>query len=166
MYANPDQMLARYDSRILGQLLQDDGTIVSEADQADHPLLIEALEDASGQIRSAAMVGKKYTAANLEDLARSRDPFLVRMTCGLALGFLYARRQSTDNPPDEVLRYEEWLATLRFGERIFPIEENKDAGNVTHGYITDVTRSNLQLVGDENRYFPARRSRASRSGGF
>ncbi len=164
MYATPGQMLARHDSRIIGQLLNDDGTVVSEADAENHPLLIEALEDASGQIRSAAFVGKKYSAQNMEDLSRDNDPFLVRMTCGLALGFLYDRRQSTDALPEVVIKYEQWLATLRLGERIFPIEENKAAGNVTNGYITDKVRTNLALVGDKNRFFPSRESRSTRSG--
>ena len=162
LYASPSQMLERYDSRILGQLLEDDGTIVSAANAKNHPRLIAALEDATGQIRSAATVGDKYTNEQLEQLSRDEDPFLVRMACGLALGFLYARRQSTDQLPDEVIRFEEWLATLRFGERIFPIAEVKEAGNTTHGYIADNTRGYLQLVGDKSRYFRSRESRTSR----
>ena len=162
MYANPEQMLARYDARIIGQLLADDGTEVSSTDAVNNPILIEALEDASGQVRSAAMVGDKYTAADLEQLARDREPFLVRMVCGLAMGFLYGRRQSTAEIPEEILRFEEWLATLRFGTRIFPIQKTKDAGNVTHGYITDNTRANMRLVGDKNRFFPTRESRTAR----
>lgn len=164
MYADPDQMMARIDSRIIGQLLSDDGSQVSEAAAREHPILLEALEDASGQIRSAALVGHKYTEANLETLARNRDAFLMRLTCDLALGFLYNRRQSATEIPMNVIRAEEWLAALRFGERILNVEENKTAGNPTNGYITDAVRSNLNLVSDRNRFFPTRTSRRTRSG--
>lgn len=164
MYAKPSQMLARYDSRVVGGYLRDDGIQVSEEDILNDPLLNEALEDASGQIRSAAMVADKYTEADLQTLARDNDSFLVRLTCDLAIAFLVNRRLSTQELPYAAQRAEEYLAMLRFGERIFNVAENKAAGNAGGGYITNTSRTLSQFISDANRFFPARPSRPTRDG--
>lgn len=154
-YATPEQLVARFDARVIGQLVDDSGVEITSL--AANNYVLEALDDASGQIRSAALVANKYTETNLDDLAADNDPFLVRLTCTLAYGFLRNRRgMGTENLP-EVERAENWLAALRLGERIFNIQDNADAGNVHYSTISLAQRRETNLLADSYRFYPVRR---------
>lgn len=154
-YATPEQLISRFDARVIGQLASDSG--VSVTNVAADPTILDALDDASGQIRSAALVGNKYTEADLDTLAAANDSFLVRLTCLLAYGYLVSRRSVNAEMPADVTRAEEWLAALRFGERILNVQSNADAGNVSHSTISLVKRQEINLLADEPRFFPYRR---------
>lgn len=153
-YATPEQLLSRYDSRVVGQLVDDTGGEVTSL--GTNSVVLDALEDASGQIRSAALVANKYSEATLNTLAADQDSFLVRLTCSLALGYLVNRRMMDTAQYPEVIRAEQWLAALRFGERIFNVQDNADAGNIANNVISLQTRNNVRLLADSYRFFPVR----------
>ena len=153
-YATPEQLLSRYDSRVVGQLVDDTGGEVTSL--GTNSVVLDALEDASGQIRSAALVANKYSESTLNTLAADQDSFLVRLTCSLALGYLVNRRMMDTAQYPEVVRAEQWLAALRFGERIFNVQDNADAGNIANNVISLQTRNNVRLLADSYRFFPIR----------
>lgn len=163
-YASAADLVNRYDARIIGDVIGDADQRVTEANLASNAKVQAALEDATGQIKSAATVANKYTEDSLQTLADAQDPLLVRMTCDLAMGYLLNRRHLSTEPYEAVRRAEDWLALLRLGERVLNLQENKDAGNVNAGYITTLVRSTLQHAADEKRYFPERVPRPTRSG--
>lgn len=154
-YATPEQLIMRYDARVIGQLLDDSGVQIDNI--SANTVALEAMDDASGQIRSAALVANKYTEDDLNTLAANHDAFLVKLTCDLAYGFLKNRRAIDGEIPPQVKEANQWLAMLRFGERILNVQANADAGNVSHSTISLVERQQTNLLADSYRFFPVRR---------
>lgn len=154
-YATGYQLVAAVDPRDIADFCGDSTNPVDPATVATNPIVLAALEKATGMIRAAAMIANKYTEETLTRLANSNDPFIVDMTCMLAVGVLYARRSLTNQePPYYVKRAEEWLAALRLGELIFNNEQTKTFGNVTVGSATVQELQNQNLVAAEGRFFP------------
>lgn len=162
-YAAIDDLLLLYDARIVGDLLADEGQRIDASDIEFHPTAISALEFASGEVKSAACVANRYTLAELDTLAKSRDPFLVKLVCDLTMAVLYTRRNAMNEAPPQVVEARNWLALLRTGERILNVEENKDAGTPQGTLLTAEQRSVANTIADRNRFFPTRGSDRSLS---
>lgn len=64
-YATNQQMIVRYDARRLGQLVRDDGTVVSQTDLLGDPILSAVLDDASGLVDMVARTGERYSTDDL-----------------------------------------------------------------------------------------------------
>ncbi len=161
-YVTPEQFLDRYDLRDVGDLVSKDGERVTESGLQNNSKLLRALEDASGQVRSACRVGNKYSIEDLETLAKDQDPFLVQIVCDLTLGRLMTSRSLTAEITPDVERAQQWVALLRLGERILEVPENTAAGLTTHGFISDFRRfQELRFAADvaSPRYFPFREPR-------
>ena len=155
-YASAEQLCSRKDVRKLGQLVRDNNSQATAAELLSDQVIADALEDASAQIRSAALVADKYQQSDLDQLAADSDAFLVRLTCDLAMGYLMSRRYLTEELPPDVVNAQQWLALLRLGERIFNVAANRTAGNVGISFQTPFKRSQANLVADSGRYFPPR----------
>lgn len=155
-YASAANLISRKDVRKLGQLVRDNNSQATSAELLSDQTIADALEDASAQIRSAAMVADKYQQSDLDQLAADSDAFLVRLTCDLAMGYLMSRRYLTEELPPDVVNAQQWLALLRLGERIFNVESNKTAGNLNTSFMTPAKRSTANLVADSGRFFPPR----------
>ncbi len=160
-YVTPEQFLDRYDPRDIGDLVSKDNERVSESKLLNNSKLNRALEDASGIVRSAALVGRRYIDEELQQLAKDQDSFLVELVCDLTLGRLITGRSLTAEVTPDVLRAQEWVAMLRLGERIFNVLKAAGAGLTTSGFITRQRRSELQFIADvaSPRYFPNRQVR-------
>ena len=65
-YANGTDFLTRYDARLIGDLVRDDGTQENPATLPTNTNLLTALSDAYGDIVAAAVVGDRYTVAQLD----------------------------------------------------------------------------------------------------
>lgn len=159
-YANHDDMTNRFDAREIGDLLSDTGEPVDEGDFVSHPKLTAILEDASGEIEAALMVGGRYTAANLTSLTGNSLSHLKRITCELAMRDLLARRPAYN--PEKLKAFEErcqgHLKQLRHGENVFNLADQKDAGVPSVGGLTTVETINLNLLRDRvQHYYPSRR---------
>ena len=154
-YATVAQMLLQFDSREVGQLVADDNTQVAAASLTANSVLLQALEAATGEILSAALVGNKYSKTEMDALAASSDAFLAKLTCDLAMGYLLNRRSLGEKPlPPAIEESRRWINLCRLGERIFRIEDNQDAGNTELVILTGQTRSEVNLAANKSRFFP------------
>lgn len=94
--ATPQDMVARYDVRRIGDLLSDNDVRVSETAVLTNTILLEILEDASAMVVSALLAGGK-TLDEIQRIAQSSvstpaKNLLIRITCDLAFGLLLRRR--------------------------------------------------------------------------
>lgn len=159
-YATPSDLLTRKDARTIKALASDTGADIADPDT--DPNLLQALEDASGEVDSAVLVAKIYSTAELATLTGNSLALLKRITCEVAMAFLFARRPKYDEDGyDKALeRCNKWLDRLRKGERVFDLEPQQDAGlpSVDGPSAVDYSRMNL-LVDRTKGYYPARGNR-------
>lgn len=116
-YATGHDFLQRYDVRLVGDLVRDDGLQESAGGVPAHPVLLAALADSSAAIDSAVYVGNRYTPAQMAALAPTAQSFLCRLACDLALLYLKRRRGRFDQDRDAALLAETQttLQSLRDG---------------------------------------------------
>jgi len=156
-------MVARYDVRTLGDLVVDDGTRVDSTAILTSTVLAAILEDASGEIEASLMQADRYTADELAALTGNSLALLKRLTCKIAMGLLWERRQYLDlekaEEGMEVSR--KILERLRKGEIIFDDAAAKDAGLPEATTPSAESIALQQLTVDRargpNGYYPARR---------
>ena len=93
-YASGQDMVARYDVRLLGDLVRDDGTREPADSVPVNDNLLSMLSDAYGEIVSRITVGARYTLNQIDpgNIAPSGLAYLVRLQCDLALVYLKRRR--------------------------------------------------------------------------
>lgn len=160
-FATPAQIVQRFDVRMLGDLVGDDGLRIGPSELLVHPNLQTALDDAAGEMLAALLQGKRYTAADLAALTGDSQKYLIRLNCEIALGLLWERRGYFDDD-----RRDEWmdrsrkaLNRLRTGEIIFDVDGVKGAALPNVSTPSRVTIENLNLTVDEARrgFYPARR---------
>ena len=160
-YASPDDLKKRYDVRTLGDLAGDIGVRVQPSDFADNAILLAALEDASGEVDSCLLQGRRYTAAQLAALTGNSLAMLKRITCEIAYGLLWERRSYVDDDRRMAAmdRARQTLNRLRKGEIVFDIDDVKDAGLPSIEGPSRVEIQRLNLTVDEARrgYYPRRR---------
>lgn len=161
-YASADDLVYRFDERVIKDLLSDHGIPVESLD--GNPVLETALEDASGRIDGAIQVAKQYTAVDLAGLTGNSLALLKRIVCEIAMSFLIGRRP-------EMFGGERWLALqksseeyldrLRKGERLFPaVADNLDAGLPEVDGPTASEYNTLNLLPDRTRrFYPLRGTR-------
>lgn len=163
-YATPDDMIARFDVRTLGDLSADDGSQVSASGLATNAKIIACLSDASGQVEAACLQGERYTIEDLGGLTGDSESFLVRIVCDLALGYLWRRKLYVEENAarlESVQRADEHLTRLRSGEWVFDVTEVKEAGRAKVRTITrQEVSNNYHLFVDRVRgkLYPRRRS--------
>lgn len=160
-YATPTEFLKRYDARIVGDLVRDSGEQATSAELLDDVNLQAALDDASGDIDAALMVGERYTPTELDSLTGNSQTLLIRMCCDIAMAFLLRRRPSKDADKDtaRLELAERHLNRLRDGEQVFFRGDEFDHAGVldTTGPST-VQLQNLNLMRDRTQnYYPERR---------
>lgn len=158
-YADGDELLKRKDWRTIGDLVSDSGTQVAEASLASDANVLQALEDASGDIDAALLVGGRYSTEDLEALTGNALAHLQRITCELAMYDLMCRRPDID--VERLEYYQKMRATflepLRTGQNVFNIVENIAAGKASVDGPTTLGFQDLNLVRDRTRhYYPPR----------
>lgn len=156
-YANGDDLVARKDARILGELVGDADTRITGSSLTGNANLLAALADASGQIEAACFIGGRYTADDLNGLSGNSQSLLKRLACDLAFTHLHRRRGYDTADLPEYTQANEMLERLRKGERIFDVEDVKDAGNPQIHTTTASDLATQNLARDRCRLFPARR---------
>lgn len=164
-YAEPSDLLTRYDARVIGDLVKDDGIRAGRDALLDHPVLLAALADASGEIDASVLQAKRYTAADLEALTGNSLAHLKRLTCTIAFGLLWERRpwsDSEENAREEAQkRARQALEMLRKGQTIFDVDDVKDAGlpSTHEPSIERIRALNLTVDHARGHYYPHRRQR-------
>lgn len=162
-YATPSDMLARYDARRLGDLVNDDGTRATSTALLTDPNLQAALDDASGMLDAAIQRGQKYTVQDIASIVAattSSNPLynsyklLVRLCCDLAYGLLVGRRayNATDTAA-QAPRYVEALRQLQLledGEWVF-----LTPGAIAYGFKvpTPTISGSISLITSISRIF-------------
>jgi len=164
-YAEPADILDRKDWRDIGDLCSDDSSQVAVSDLLVDPKLLAALDDASGEIEAALVVGGRYTVSQLEGLTGTSLAHLKRITCELAMYHLLARRPKLS--PDQYEMHSKlrdtYLEQLRTGVNVFALAANIDAGTVHVDGPSVVQIIDLNLMRDQTlHYYPARRMPGSR----
>lgn len=160
------EFLRRNDPRTIGMLATTTTTPITEAALATDTRLAAALEDASGIVESAALRGQKYTAADLaliRDSASMGAALLFRIVSDIAWGLLWENRQNKAfnvPPPPSMERSLDWLNDLASGARIFPVQENMDAGHTNSQMVTPIEVWNRDgVVVQADRYYGERAER-------
>jgi phage gp36-like protein len=164
MLATVQDLVDRFDRQLLADLARDDG--LAESDLAGNPRVLSALKDASGEVRSAILQGRRYTMDDLAALEEDDAAFLKRLVCTRAMLNLAAARVSVygeENYRAAAEWVEEKLSQLARGERIFGTPAAQDAGlpRTEAPLLVEVQRMNL-LVDRCEGYYPNRADRMAR----
>lgn len=162
-YATPAQLLKRYDARIVGDLVSDNGITVKPPELITNANLLAVLEDASGEVDAAVLQAKRYTTAQLAALTGNSAAYLVRITCAIAMGLLWERREISDDEDDgqresAQKRARQALTDLRKGVTIFDVEDVKDAGlpAIETPSVTQISTLNLSVDQARGHFYPRR----------
>ncbi len=169
MYATGEEFLARYDARLVGDLVSDTGVNVQSA--ANNANLLALLEDASGAIDSAVYVGDRYTPLQMANLSDTAAAFCRRLCCDLTLIYLKRRRGRFNKDTDGALQDEvdARLKALRDGEDLLLLQDQTEAP----ASVVELVRPRLigvnhaTTIRDSTRnYFPFNPDRDIRSQGY
>lgn len=152
-YATPTQFLDRYDVRTVGDLLSDTDVSLSSGEVLTSTRLQALLDQASGEIETAAVAGLRYRPDDLDALITNGGngaQYLVGLVCDLAMYKLMNRRPSpvATAPPGPAQAALDALQMLRDGERIFGFVEAGVAGMT----VTKVS-GQCSIVSSAQRYF-------------
>lgn len=160
-HASAADMIARKRVDTINDLCNDEGHRQSLPELLTNANLSAALDDASGAIDAALVVGKRYSVADLTGLTGNNLALLKRITCDLAMSFLYER-----NPrqADEATKARElammFLKKLSDGENVFNLDAPKAASLPTIDGPSSVDYARLNLMPDRTKHFyPSRGQR-------
>lgn len=131
-YCTPARLALYHDRRSLADLCRDESAPPAmPATVLASPVILAALEAASGLVNAACLAGGRYKPSDLVSLADAGKAYLEKLTADLAYWGLAQRRSpisaNLSNVPGAAQAYEE-LDRLRNGERIFAFAESADAG--------------------------------------
>lgn len=104
---------------------------LTDTNQSAGAIVLSKLMEASGELESACIAGKRYSPTDLAGLTGAGLTLLQALTAHLAFWRLQQRRQPVSADPNKVpgaLQALTMLELLRSGERIFPTVEAADAG--------------------------------------
>lgn len=154
-------MIARFDSRVLGDIVSDDGVSVDETVLATNPKLLASINSASGEVEASVIAGGMYTVANLTALDGNAEALLVDIVCCIAMCKLLKRRVA--GRTDELMKVvcedaKEFVERLRRGDAVFGGTDNATDGSLpeTTGPTT-ATFQNLNMIRDRvPHYYPQR----------
>ena len=161
--ATAADMIARYDSRILGDLVSSNKVAVPEDELVDNEVLATALSSATGTVIAAVLKAERYTVEELELLTDDALDYLKDIICQVAIWRLYSRKPySNDKFREDCQKgYHDILSELRKGAIVFDVARAQDAGTPKIDRITRLEVVNqYQLFVDQarGRFYPRRRS--------
>ena len=102
----------------------------------------------------------RQTDVAIRDSGTMGASLLFRIVSDLAWGFLWENRQNkafNTPPPPSMDRSIQWLNDLANGVRIFPLQENMEAGHMEHDITTPIEIEQRNgVVQQARRYFGRR----------
>lgn len=156
-YAAPSDLMLRYDRTSIGQLCGDDKRAVSPVDLPTDPVCLGMLNDASGMVDAALLVGNRYSPSDLTSLTANSNFLLIRVTCDIAMALLCDRRPGWNPERSKAIHElaDSHLEKLRTGENTFNIQASMDAGEpVDSGPLTMNYQANqLNNIVDRSRAY-------------
>ena len=155
--AQPSDLLLRFDSNLLGQVVNDQGQQQTSTALLTNAALHAALDDAAGTVYAALYVAYKYTAAELSTLDSPSTSLLTRLVCDLAIVMLCQRRgYSYDDKYPMVGLSLEMIQQLRNGERVLNLAGNESAGLSASVHPSICLQERIGLVTADYHMFPMR----------
>lgn len=158
-YCSVVQFLKRYDARTVGDLVSDDGTRVTPSGLSSNAVLLALLQEASAKVEAAAVVGNRYSPADLAEFANpttvgntamagsNMSEFLAGIVAHLTMPLLYRRRPDATLPMmPQLEEAERLLNALADGVKIFGFQETMDAGIMDDEIETPTDVEARQLV--------------------
>lgn len=148
-HADADDLIARKDARVLGDLCSDDNKRVPVDELGSNTNVTTALDDASGKMDAALLQGKRYTSSDLSALTGNSLALRKRICCDIAFWLLWDRRPDYGPLERRNQAYEdakEQLKMLREGVEIFDVDAQKTAGVPEITGPTTVTHHNTQWL--------------------
>jgi phage gp36-like protein len=157
-YATPEDLSVRFHLPLLEDLASDTGS--PAAGLANNPRVLAALEDASGRIDAALLVGGRYQPGDLEGLAGHSQAHLKRITCALAVGYLVQNRVARLDEGTKAMieQAEQVLDLLRKGLNVFNLPQHQEAGRSVVDGPTVAERIALNTLPVRVRHFYPRDS--------
>jgi hypothetical protein len=157
-YADPSDFAALFDYRVFGEVSRDDNGADSATSFLSDPNVLVALQVASGELESAALVSERYTPDDLKILNGNSLAYLKSIVCGLAAGILYRRRYLADPLDDPrfagtVGAAKQAIIDLRSGMGIFAFEQSAQAGVPQNRYETEADFLRQNLITNNSRFF-------------
>lgn len=156
-YATYSDMSKRFDARTLKDLVSDTGIPAVSLSANDN--MDAALDDATGAIKSALMVGSQYQEDDLDALTGESAEYLKRITCEIAMAYLILRRPEKYGKASQEVRENQQalLDMFRSGARVFNIDANVNAGLPSVNGPNAATYERLNMIPDRTRNFYPRR---------
>lgn len=153
-YASANDLIARYDVEIVGELATDNRVTLSRSDVLSHTNVATALLSASGEVDVALRAGQRYTPAQLLTLDDNSRSHLVDIVCAFAMARLFRRRPGVHDEMAKSIREQadEFKKLLATGVNIFGIVD--DTSNLDAS-VPQVTGATSIEIYDRN-FFPAR----------
>ena len=150
MYATAQDLIDRFDVRLLGDLASDTDAFVAEADLPSNARIAAALTDASAVVDSALLAAGKLTQPQLDEIKTDGDPTLRRIVSDLALGDLYSARGRgvPDGHRQRVDRAEDDLAAIRRGTHAINVSRVQSSSVPGATRSRPETRSGQRRVSD------------------
>jgi phage gp36-like protein len=152
-------MQLRHNWEEIGDLLSDDGTQVSQANQLTNPTLLELLNDAQAEVVGALLVGGRYSIADFDDFTGPNLALLKTHICRVCKMRLVERRPGRFADTLEAMQkiVDGYLKQFRSGDVIFNLPAVIAAGAATVAGPSTLELENLNLVRDQTRnYYPRR----------
>lgn len=158
-YASGSDITARYDVRIIGDLIEDDNT--RDGTPGSDSIVTEMLETASSMLDAALLTSGRYSAADLAALETAGDRVLKDMACRIAMSLIWERRGNgvPSQFQPSIDRAFDMLDQLRTGKLVLPSDSSVLASNVQAGVpdmvrLTDAERIRTDGVMANVRIFP------------
>jgi hypothetical protein len=129
-WATGEDLAIFYDVSTIGQMLNDNRTVVQAADVPNHPVVNRILQLATGEVNSALMQSNRYSWDQLRSMSASSLEHLKNITCAVAVWHFFERRMTNNPDKQEAARKlaELHLERLRRGETVLGIESAQEAG--------------------------------------
>lgn len=134
-YASASDLIARFDTQIVGDLITDDDPTTELRDRPGQAEILASdvvaamLDDASGRVEVAMNSGGRYTPAQLAALTGHGLAHLKRIVCAIAIALLFERRPERVNQ-EIAERYREqsdkYILSLQKGENLFGLADQTD----------------------------------------
>lgn len=129
-YAAPADLLVGHDSRDVGALVNDDGTVSTPTQLNSNANLLALFDRASGIVEAYLLTGGRYSVDDLAGLPTNANAYLVQITCDIVWGLLYERRSwdESDQKTAALDRANSALKILKSGDAIFGLPADIEAG--------------------------------------
>lgn len=158
-HADGDDLIARYDVDVVGDLATDDRNSQDRIEVPTDPNVAVALESASGEVEGALISGGRYSIDDLTGLTGSSLALLKTIVCAVAMRDLLERRPGSYPELLEKIqaKVDRWLEQLTSGAALFGSLEDThaDAGTPTVDGPSTAKMDELNLLPSRmSRYFP------------